>query len=176
MPWRSPRASRREKPSRSPCRSRRIARAGENPFVAPLRALQRLVFAPLLLAASLARAGAPPQPASPLLAVGDLSVEAASRRVRDLRLSIGAGTAFLREGSAALVTGSGGEPAGLFLSGKGTFEYVSRDPREHPAVRYAVRKNTGLSPSPGEGGLVVRDSFETLLWLASGVPLPPLPA
>ena len=119
--------------------------------------------------------GVPPAP-NPFLAAADLAVGTSSRQVRGLRLAVGAGTALLAEGSAALVTGPDGVPAGLFLSGKGTFEYASKDPREHSAVRWAVKKNTSLSPASSEAGLVVKDSFATLLWLASGAPLPELPA
>jgi hypothetical protein len=139
------------------------------------RALARLALVTLLATRGDARGEAPPPPASPFLAAGDLSVEAESRSVRDLRLSIGAAGATLPEGSAAVVRGPDGAPVGLFLAGNGTFEYTSRDPREHPAVRYAVKKNTGLAPVSGDAGLVVKDSFRTLLWLASGVPLPELP-
>ncbi len=139
------------------------------------RALACLALAGFLTASHCARAEGPTLPPNPFLAADELSVGSASHPVRDFRLSIGAGTALVAEGSAALVTGADGTPAGIFVTGKGTLEYVARDPREHPAVRYAVKKNTGLSPSNGDAGLVVKDSFQTLLWLAPGAELPPIP-
>jgi len=135
------------------------------------RALARLAAAAALLASPPAAAAPPP---GPFAAAAELAVGGASRPARDLRLAIGAGTAVLSEGWVTPVTGPEGT-AGLFLSGKGRFEYVSRDVREHPALLYAAKKNTGLTPVPGAAGLVVADRFETLLWLAADPSLPFLP-
>ena len=139
------------------------------------RAFACLALAALLPASHLARAEGPPPPPNPFLSARPFTVEASSRPVRDLKLSIGAGTALLAEGSVTLVSEPDGTPAGFFFSGKGTLEYVARDPREYPAIRYVVKKNTGLSPTTGDAGLVVKDSLQTLLWIASGVPLPAMP-
>ncbi|HMM33181.1 MAG TPA: M1 family aminopeptidase [Thermoanaerobaculia bacterium] len=139
----------------------------------PARAL---VLALLALPRSLHGVEAAPATSSLFRAVDDLSVPDSSRPVKDLVLSAGAATIRLPEGRAAVVTDPDGVPAGLFLSGKGTFTYVSRDPREHPAVRWTLSKNPRLSPAATEAGLAIVDSFETLLWLAPAQTLPELPS
>ncbi len=139
----------------------------------PARAL---ALALLALPCSLHGAEAEPATSSLFRAVDDLSVPDSSRPVKDLVLSAGAATIRLPEGRAAVVTDPDGVPAGLFLSGKGTFTYVPRDPREHSAVRWTLSKNTRLSPTATEAGLAIADSFETLLWLAPAQTLPELPS
>ena len=133
-------------------------------------------FALALLLLRCSVPGAAAEPAAPgvFRTADELSVPESSRPVKDLILSAGAGTARLAEGHAAVVTGPDGAPAGLFLSGKGAFTWVSRDPREHPAVRWVLSKNTRLSPTATEAGLAVADTFETLLWLAPAESLPAL--
>ena len=51
-------------------------------------------------------------------------------------------------------------------------EYVSTDPVEGPVVLFDVRKGSGLKAEKTERGVVVRDSFRRLLWLARGVTAP----
>ena len=134
-----------------------------------------LAFVLPLLALSASGANEPSIPPGPFRVVEELSVEAGSRPVKGLTLAVGAATARLVEGRAAVVAGPDGSPAGLFLAGKGTFTYVSRDPREHPAVRYALSKNTRLEPAGTGAALAVSDAFETLLWLAPAKTCPDLP-
>jgi len=135
-----------------------------------------LVLALVLLVLPFSLRGDEPAaaPAGAFRTVDDLSVPDSSRPVRDLVLSFGAATVRLPEGRATVVTDPDGAPAGLFLSGKGTFTWISRDPREAPAVRWTLSKNTRLSPTATEAGLAVTDSFESLLWLAPAETLPEL--
>ena len=123
----------------------------------PARAL---ALALLVLPCSVRGETAEPAERGVLRTADELSVPESSRPVKDLVLSA---TVRLAEGHAAIVTGPDGAPAGLFLEGKGTFAYLSRDPREHPAVRWVLSKNTRLSPSTTDSGPAVADSFETLL-------------
>ena len=118
----------------------------------PARAL---ALALLVLPCSVRGETAEPAERGVLRTADELSVPESSRPVKDLVLSAGAGTVRLAEGHAAIVTGPDGALAGLFLEGKGTFAYLSRDPREHPAVRWVLSKNTRLSPSTTDAGLAV---------------------
>ena len=131
-----------------------------------------------LLALPCSTRGEAPEPTAKgvFRSADELSVTDSSRPVKGLLLSAGAATVRLPEGRAVVVTDPDGAPVGLFLSGKGNLTYVSRDPREYPAVRWALSKNTRLSPTPTEAGLAVTDSFETLLWLAPAEMLPELPS
>ncbi|MBP7677846.1 MAG: hypothetical protein KBB14_16150 [Thermoanaerobaculia bacterium] len=138
----------------------------------PARAL---ALALLVLPCSVRGETAEPAERGVFRTADELSVPESSRPVKDLVLSAGAGTVRLAEGHAVVVTGPDGTPAGLFLSGKGTFTWVSRDRREHPAVRWVLSKNTRLNASTTDAGLAVADSFETLLWLAPAESLPALP-
>ena len=137
----------------------------------PARAL---VLALLVLSCSTRGEAAEPASTGVFQSADELSVPDSSRPMKDLVLSAGTVTVRLPEGRVAVVSGPDGAPAGLFLSGRGTFTWVSRDPREHSAIRWVLSKNTRLSPTATEAGLAVADSFETLLWLAPAESLPAL--
>jgi Peptidase family M1 domain len=99
------------------------------------------------------------------LRVGDAAA------VRDRTLSAGRFTCSLKSGRAAPVR-AGDEVVGLFFEGEGVMEYVSTDAVEGPVVLFDVRKGSGLKAEKTERGVVVRDSFRRLLWLARGVSAP----
>jgi hypothetical protein len=91
--------------------------------------------------------------------------------VSALTLSAGRFTCRLSAGRAAPVR-AGDEVVGLFFEGEGAMEYVSTDPVEAPLVLFDVRKGSGLRAERTERGVVVRDAFRRLLWLAQGAPVP----
>ncbi|MEO8585242.1 MAG: M1 family aminopeptidase [Acidobacteriota bacterium] len=96
-----------------------------------------------------------------------------SRPVKDLRLSVGHATLTVKSGSAAYVV-AGSEKVGIFIRGEGALEYLSVDTVEFPVLKYNVSKNSGLKPEfDGKSG-TIRDRFTEVLWLAGGVPLPPI--
>lgn len=138
--------------------------------------MRRLALAAPVLAAVLAAApAAAAESFRDLVGRWDaLSVDATSRPAAGLTLKSGRLTLRLGEGRVARVR-AGEEVVGLFLSGKGTVEHLSDDAVEHPAIRYVVKKNTGLAVAEAGGGLVLSGSFTGALWLASGAPLPALP-
>ena len=103
-----------------------------------------------------------------------ITVDASSRAADGLTLKSGRLTLRLAQGRAAVVR-AGTESVGLFLSGKGTIEYLSDDTVEHPIVRYTVKKNTGLDVAETGRTLLLSEAFTGALWLASGTALPTLP-
>lgn len=101
------------------------------------------------------------------LRVGDAS------EVAELELAAGRFACRLVSGRAAPVR-AGEEVVGVFFEGEGTMEYVSTDPVEAPLVLFDVRKGSSLKAEKTARGVVIRDRFHRLLWLARGVPLPAL--
>ena len=95
----------------------------------------------------------------------------AAAAVSSLTLSAGHFTCALKSGRAAQVR-AGDEVVGLFFEGEGSMEYVSVDPVEAPLVLFDTRKGSGLKAEKTDRGVVVRDRFRRLLWLAQGVPVP----
>jgi len=91
--------------------------------------------------------------------------------VSALTLSAGRFTCTLAAGRAAPVR-AGDEVVGLFFEGEGAMEYVSTDPVEAPLVLFDARKGSGLRAEKTDRGVVVRDTFRRLLWLAQGAPVP----
>jgi hypothetical protein len=67
---------------------------------------------------------------------------------------------------------AGDEVVGFFFSGTGTMEYVSADSIEAPVLTLMVNKDTHLSPEKTSKGIVLKDRFTTLMWVAAGAPLP----
>ena len=133
----------------------------------PLRAVFRLALC-VLGPASAARAAGPALPEVierfDRLAVGDAVTVSAQT------LSAGRFTCVLKAGRAAPVR-AGDELVGLFFEGEGAMEYVSADPVEGPLVLFDTRKGSGLKAEKTDRGVVVRDGFRHLLWLARGVPV-----
>ena len=93
--------------------------------------------------------------------------------VSGLRLSAGHFECTLKSGRAAPVR-AGDEVVGLFFEGEGSMEYVSVDPVEAPVVLFDTKKGSGLKAEKTERGVVLRDGFRRLLWLAQASPLPEL--
>lgn len=105
---------------------------------------------------------------------GEPTVETESSSVEGLRVSVGHLSAVLT-GFATPVR-AGDEVVGFFFRGKGLLEYESVDPIEFPVMTYNLRKNSSLSAVRRGTSLGVGDTFTELLWIAAGVPLPPLTA
>ena len=93
--------------------------------------------------------------------------------VSGLLLSAGQFDCTLKSGRAAPVR-AGDEIVGLFFEGEGSMEYVSVDPVEAPVVLFDTKKGSGLKAEKIERGVVLRDSFRRLLWLAQASPVPEL--
>jgi hypothetical protein len=93
--------------------------------------------------------------------------------VSGLSLSAGHFDCTLKSGRAAPVR-AGEEIVGLFFEGEGSMQYVSVDPVEAPVVLFDTKKGSGLKVEKTGGGVVLRDSFRRLLWLAQAAPLPEL--
>ncbi|HEY1433919.1 MAG TPA: M1 family aminopeptidase [Thermoanaerobaculia bacterium] len=93
--------------------------------------------------------------------------------VKAQTLSAGRFACALEAGRAAPVR-AGDEVVGLFFEGEGAMEYLSTDPVEAPLVLFDTRRGSGLKPEKTGRGVVVRDRFRRLLWLARGVALPEL--
>ena len=93
--------------------------------------------------------------------------------VRDVPLSAGRFVCRLASGRAAPVR-AGEETVGLFFEGEGAMEYLSADPVEAPLVLFDVRKGSSLKAERSERGIVIRDAFRRVLWIARGVPVPRL--
>lgn len=103
-----------------------------------------------------------------------IRVGVSSIPVKDLRLQSGHLNVMLRSGSATPVR-AGEEVVGLFFCGSGSLEYQSVDPIEFPVMAFNVRKASSLSVEKAEKSQTIRDSFENVLWLFAGQPLPELP-
>ncbi len=123
----------------------------------------------LSMAGQSAAEGAPERLASVIdrfdhLRVGD------ALSVQDRTLSAGRFTASLKSGRAAPVR-AGDEVVGLFFEGEGSMEYTSTDPVEGPVVLFDARKGSSLKAEKTGRGVVVRDTFRHLLWIARGTPV-----
>lgn len=103
-----------------------------------------------------------------------LRVGSASVPVHDVRLAAGHMTLVLKSGNATPVL-AGREVIGLYFEGQGSFEYRSADAVEFPVMAFTVKKASSLATEKGDKVLIVRDSFERVLWLTAAAPLPELP-
>ncbi len=126
-----------------------------------------------LAAAAGARAAAPRGLLDAIERFDELSVGGDSVSVSGLRLSAGHFSLVFESGQATAVR-AGDDLLGVFFRGKGSFEYQSVDPIEFPVMSYNLRKNSSLQAVKSGSTLLLRDSFEEALWLASGQPLPAL--
>ena len=95
----------------------------------------------------------------------ELSVRTSSSAVAHVQLSSGNLILDLTAGRAAPVM-AGAAVVGIFFRGRGALEYASVDPIESPIVSYNVKKNTGLEARVSGPRLVIRDTFDELLFLA----------
>ncbi|HYK42173.1 MAG TPA: hypothetical protein VE007_07255, partial [Thermoanaerobaculia bacterium] len=114
-------------------------------------------------------------PAEDLRHFDSLHVTASSAAVRDFVLTSGRATMTLKSGSVTPVR-AGDEVVGLYFEGAGTLEYRSEDPVEFPVAERLNRKTAGLAAEKSPRALIFRDTFDHLTWLASGRPIPELPA
>lgn len=99
----------------------------------------------------------------------------ATSPVTNVKLSSGHMTFTLASGSATPVV-AGDETIGLFFTGQGTYEYVSKDPAEAAVVRGNVKRATSLSLTERDGAIVIGDSFHELLYISPKGKLPELSA
>ena len=103
----------------------------------------------------------------------ELAVGADSTSVSNLKLSAGHFSLLLASGSATPVR-AGRDVAGIFFRGQGSFEYQSADPIEFPVMTHNLRKSSSIQPAKSGSALVVKESFDEVLWLTSGHPVPAL--
>jgi hypothetical protein len=123
-----------------------------------------------LLAASLARGEERPRFADLISRYDEPTVGTDSTEVTGLRFSAGH-LSLVLSGRATPVR-AGDETVGFFFRGKGSLEYQSADPIEFPVMSHNVRKNSSLDTVRNGENLVLRDSFEEVLWIAAEQPLP----
>lgn len=97
----------------------------------------------------------------------------ASSPVTNVKLSSGHMTFTLASGSATPVV-AGNETIGLFFTGQGSYEYLSKDPAEAAVVKANVKRASDLTPSERDGAIAISDSFTELLWIHPGGKLPEL--
>jgi hypothetical protein len=103
----------------------------------------------------------------------ELAVGPDSTGVSNFRLSAGHFSLVLASGSATPVR-AGNDVAGIFFRGRGSFEYQSVDPIEFPVMTNNLRRASSIQPERSGPALVVRESFDEVLWLTSGHPVPAL--
>lgn len=103
----------------------------------------------------------------------ELAVGADSAPVSNLRVSAGHLSLVLASGAATTVR-AGNDVVGLYFRGRGSFEYLSVDPIEWPVMTNNLRKSSSLQPVKADATLGVKDSFDEVLWLTSGHPVPAL--
>ncbi len=87
--------------------------------------------------------------------------------VSGVRLVAGRVSCLLKSGRAAPVR-AGEEVVGLFFEGEGAMEYLSSDPIEAPVVLFDAKRASSLKSEKTDRGIVLRDSFRRMLWLAAG--------
>ena len=129
--------------------------------------------AALLLPAPPAHGGTPFD--DTVQAWSSLALQGPGRQVQDLRLAAGHATFTVASGWAAPVV-AGDQVVGLFLEGKGSLEYTTKDALDVSVAPTNVRENTALKAEPQDGKVVIRDEFTHLLWLNGGEPLPEIQA
>lgn len=130
-------------------------------------------FAAVALASARALAAAEPSALTETIERFDHLAVGEAVSASGLRLAAGRISCLLKSGRAAPVR-AGENVVGLFFEGDGAMEYLSADPIEAPVVVFDAKKASDLEPEKTEKGIVLRDSFHRLLWLAQGQPLPAL--
>lgn len=102
------------------------------------------------------------------LRIGESSRDAAGFRFEQGHLSL-----VMLEGRAATVL-AGDETVGIFLSGKGKFEYTSADKIEQAVMIHNTRKATGIGPVSSAGAVTLGGEFRTaLVWVRGRALSPP---
>lgn len=131
-------------------------------------------FASALLLLALAVSPAFAGPLENAISSFESATLGATTPVENLTLKQGHMTFTLASGTAVPVLVGGGEQIGLFFLGKGSYTYVTNDPTEATIVRTNVKRGTDLPLGETPQGLTISDSFEQLLFLYPGGPLPQL--
>jgi hypothetical protein len=103
-----------------------------------------------------------------------LHVDPVSSPVSDFKVTSGHLTLTCKSGSATWIR-AGDAVVGVFVQGSGSLEYRSEDPIEFPAVLFNVKKATGLATEKTDTAVVLRDSFEHVLFMTAGRPMLELP-
>ena len=133
---------------------------------------------PILLFALFAAAAVSPGQTEPSLTdlvnrYDELAVGGDSAAVSNLRLSAGHLSVVLASGQATSVR-AGTDVVGLYFRGKGSFEYRSVDPIEFPVMTHNLRRSSSIPATKSADALTVQESFDEVLWLTSGHPVPAL--
>ncbi|MEO8349665.1 MAG: M1 family aminopeptidase [Acidobacteriota bacterium] len=133
---------------------------------------------PLFLFVSFAAAATAVGETSPSLSdlvnrYDELAVGGDSRAVSNLRLSAGHLSLVLVSGQATAVR-AGNDVVGVYFRGKGTLDYQSVDPIEWPVMSHNLRKSSSIQPVKTATTLGFKDTFDEVLWLTSGHPVPAL--
>lgn len=94
-----------------------------------------------------------------------LRVDESSHEAAGFSFAQGHLSLVMLEGRATTVL-AGDETVGVFLSGKGRFEYTSTDKVEQAVMIHNTRKATGIGPVSSTGGVTVGGEFRTaLVWV-----------
>ena len=136
--------------------------------------MKRLPFLLVALVLSVSSLGAA-ESLKNVVAAYDGMTLGASAPVTNVKLSSGHMTFTLGSGSATPVI-AGDEIIGLFFTGQGTYEYLSKDPVEAAVVKGNVKRASDLTASERDGAIVIGDSYTELLYIHPGGKMPELPA
>ncbi|HVE70778.1 MAG TPA: M1 family aminopeptidase [Thermoanaerobaculia bacterium] len=93
---------------------------------------------------------------------------APGQQVSNFTVTVGHATFTLANGTVVPVL-AGDAPAGLFLSGTGTFTYTTVNKDELAAVRYNT-KNSGVTAQAGADKVSIAEPFKSVLVLGNGLP------
>lgn len=96
--------------------------------------------------------------------------------VRDVTIALSANMTVRIESGEAAPLLAAGKQIGLFVSGKGTYEYRSPDAAEAPILKYEAKKASDLKVTEAEGARVLKGTFERMAIRGNSIPLPDLPA
>jgi len=97
----------------------------------------------------------------------------AAVRVSGLTVTLSNMTFELQSGSAATLV-SGGNKSGIFFSGKGRYRLRSVDKTEASLVLFEAKKLDRSAKKQDDGSVLIEESFDRLMLLVSGAPLPEL--
>ncbi|MDQ5871760.1 MAG: hypothetical protein M3547_06085, partial [Acidobacteriota bacterium] len=141
--------------------------------MARLRPLRPLFVFAFLAAAATAAGETSPSLSDLVNRYDELAVGGDSAAVSNLGLAAGHISLVLASGQATAVR-AGSDVVGVYFRGRGTFEYQSVDPIEWPVMSHNLRKSSSIQPVKTAATLGFKDSFDEVLWLTSGHPVPAL--
>lgn len=104
----------------------------------------------------------PPAAPFPEPTVGAPCVAVSEARLAHANLEV------LLAGGTACPVSLGAAKVGWFYAGSAKFRYLSRDPIEHPVLRFNAKTEGRVDVADVEGGIAIRGVAKTILWATSG--------